>query len=382
MPSNEPTSTTYQVDDWHRAWVASLLEDSGPREIAEQLVIRWQRNVPSMAPRQLRPPRSANQDTDWSIWLERFLLSGGPDATECAAKILKCVETALETFPRDLSRIVWFRDIAALRRVAFADDQTRRAAAKIVVETFSQLNGVSAEADMEQFLHLEKLYSVTTNCLVSELYEEDVTQSQFRTGMAGGSFEDFTVIWQLENLRSAVSEPNAYEEPNYSAELPQWLPVVELYQQTADSLFDTLFDISAQAESTGDLVTNRSSFLSFLTFNFSKPPRKVNDFLKYTGYQRVLDIHWLRLGAIVSRDRKGLASQVRRFILFVSEGQISIHSKIRRCTFSSGFPLSLKSKNDPLKTIKVTFVNAENDSPKIEITYPQELAELVEGENT
>lgn len=369
-----PTEEPKEVD-WSSDWTASLLAINGIHEISEQLQIRWKRNAPALAPSSLKPPRFEDHDLDWSVWLERFLLTGGTEASTCARVIVSSMEQALSTFDGDLGKIVWFRDVAALRRVAYADDRTRADAASLVLKTFKRLSGVSVQPELEQYMHLERLYSVVTQCMVSELYEENVAHANFLMRMTGGRFEDFTLMWSLENIRANASRADDHARETGSK---IWKDLAAEYQSTADELFATLLDISAQSENTNDLDSNRRSFLAFLRLNFSRPVRRVNDYLRFTGYQRVLDVHWLRLAALVSEDRRVVANQVRQFILFVSSGQNYLNEKVLRCIFSGPSMPTLRPKIDPKRAAELRLASHSEESTRYEVTIDDALAEFLE----
>ena len=376
MPRLETTQANREDTNWIAKWERILTSGMTAEDLAEQFEIRWQRNAPSFAPARLRPPSSFDQDADWSIWLERFLLSNCEQATVCATLLVRSIQIATERWDADLGRIVWFRDVAALRRVAYADDIVRHTAASMLLQTMHKLVGTSVDPELSNYMHLEKLYSVASSCLVSELYEPEPSNHLHRAGLAGGSFQDFTVVWQLERARLDFIAPRNPERNggNSTGLAEHWVKLAQVYQSTADDLFETLLNLTSQVETGNNLLSRATIFKSFLQKSFSPKSKMINDYAKYLGYQRLLDIHWVRFSVLVSPQREGMASHVRRFVLFVSEGQLTIREKINRSTLVLGWKGPLTPKRDPRQAISLS--DTHHGNLEVELSDVDQLAIL------
>lgn len=382
---------TQTFDSWTEDWARYLTTDFARHELVEGLLRRWKRNSPSQPPKHLYPPAHDHDGGDWSFWLERFLLTDSRDATACATVIVSAVEEALKQWDCDLGRITWFRDILALRRVAYAKSDVRLKAAALILTTIARLDGTAAAPELASYMHLEKLFSSAVDCMVTELYEENFVRHWYSTGLSATHFAEFTLIWLLEKKRLELVDRARADHSLQSTPTPEdledpWLHLAREYQKLADDLFETLLTLSSQAAEEGDTQQKTSNFTTFLRQCFHTPPFGVNNLAPYLGYQRLLDIHWLRLSVIVSPARGTIATCVRNFIIVVARTQSELQRKISRCSFSIGLPGILTPKNDPTGVYLTSgsAVHEVNNRITVEVTevikaLAEELPELEEA---
>lgn len=388
QPAREPQSTR----DWVEKWASQLLADGAEAKLSKDLVKRWKQNSPTRVPAGLRSPIS--DAVDWSISLEKFLLSehkspeGADNAEKCAKVLVLSFKGAMKEWPGNLGSIVWFRDVAALRRVAYGNERTRQDVAELIVSTLGKLAGASVEPKRDHYMHLEKLYAVASNCMVSELYEKEVVRHQYMAGLTGGNFSEFTVMWILEKARLQKTTPDRDVYKTHSPFEPdsEWLSLGEVFQSTIDGLFDTLLSISAQAEDGQKSKDKANAFRTMLKKVSGTGSHGSNQLPSYWGFQRLLDLHWVRISAMVSVKKWSLSVLVRNFIRQISHVQENMLEKIQHCRLSEpsgarqlkyGELLgTLQPKHDPAKGFLKVIVGGDGKAA-LTVDLPEEVEAML-----
>ena len=362
------TKTTSIEESWIKDWQDYLQPSTPVSEISDAFVARWTSKKPAKIPGGLVPSAISDPTVDWSPWLEIFLLSDVDGSEQYAELLVTAIEDAVRLAKHNPYNIIWLRDVLALRRVAYGNEETRVRAAKLIVKSLRVLVGVGLQPSLQHYEQFDRLLGLASRAMVAELYEENFCDAWNESKLSVSKFDSFTVMWFLEWGRNSTS-PHEVDE--------SWKTVIKDYQDLIDDLFITLIDINAQAIGGNTISENRSRFFSIIKSFEKRANSTLSNYARFLGLQRKLDIHFIRFSAIASAKHKRHAYLVRNFVKFMSRCDGAIRSQVRRSVLLTGLTIPLSHKTDPRKSV-LTFIPDIDDKSygKFDITTSSTLQEL------